>query len=56
MKKVILTQQYLGYPKGTELIFITDSEADELIAKDKAVSKSIDNPPKDKMLRNYKRK
>ncbi len=54
MKKVILKEQYLHYPVATELTFIDESEADRLIKE--GTAKSIDNPPKDKMLRGAKNK
>lgn len=57
---MILTQQYSGFPEGTELMFINDTETDDLIAKNKAVPKSfdktMDRPPKDKMVKHSKRK
>lgn len=56
MKTVILKKQYRGYPKGTELTFIVDSQADVLIADDIAIQKDILQAPKDKMVRGNKRK
>lgn len=56
MKTVILTQQYLGFSEGSELTFINDKEANDLISQNKAVPKSIDNPTKDKMIRRSKNK
>jgi hypothetical protein len=56
MKIVILKEQYLNFKPGSELTFLVDSEAAELIDKDIAFYKSLDNAPKDKMIRKSKRK
>lgn len=56
MKVVILTEEYRGFPKNTELTFLNDSDADNLIGDGIALPKSIDDPPRDKMVRKRKTK
>jgi len=57
MKQVKLITDWKGYPKGSIIDFVEDSEADDLITKGEAIEvelaspKKITQPPKDKMIK-----